>query len=74
MFHDYMNSGCLEWHGYIKKLKKEFRLVIPDLGSYGANARIHSGHIETITTCEGAERLMLEWFEKWIAAMGSDLP
>ena len=74
MFHDYLNSGCLEWHSYIKRLKEEFRLVIPDLGSYGANTRIQSGHIETIMTCEGAERLMLEWFEKWMTAMGSDLP
>ena len=49
-------------------------MVIPDLGTYGANMRIQEGHIESIQTSEGAESFIQDWFKKWMNAMKSDLP
>ena len=38
--HDYMLAGCIQWYEYVKPLSRHFRLVVPDMGSYGMNSRI----------------------------------
>ena len=37
---DYMSAGCIQWYNYVKPLSEHYRLVIPDMGSYGMNSRV----------------------------------
>lgn len=39
--HDYMTAGCIQWFKYVQALSKYFKLIIPDMGTYGANSRIY---------------------------------
>ena len=39
--HDYMEGAPTCWFPYIEELSQHFRLVMPDLGTYGANTRIN---------------------------------
>lgn len=70
--HDYMSAACIQWRNYIKPLSEHFRLVMPDMGTYGCNSRLSGGSMPS--TQQGAEALMIEWFEKLIAVLGSQMP
>jgi len=37
--HDFMTAASIEWYDYIAPLSEHFKLVMPDLGTYGANSR-----------------------------------
>ena len=64
-------AGC--WWPYVNELSQHFRLVLPDLGTYGANTRM-SDCEEYNMAGEPAERFILEWWKSWVEAMGKDLP
>ena len=71
--HDYMEGAPISWYPFIKDLSQHFRLVMPDLGTYGANTRIND--CENVNrTGDVAERFVLEWWDKWIEAMKDSLP
>ena len=70
---DYMSGAASCWWPYISELSKHFRLVMPDLGTYGANTRI-SDCEEYNMAGDPAERLILDWWKFWVEAMGKDLP
>ena len=71
--HDYMDAAPTSWFPFIKDLSEHFRLVMPDLGTYGANTRIHDcEHVNR--TGDVAERFILDWWLKWVEAMNKDLP
>ena len=40
--HDYMLAGCIQFYNYVKPLAEHFKLIIPDMGTMGANTRIFS--------------------------------
>ena len=71
--HDYMLAGCIQWYPYVKALSEHFRLIVPDMGSYGGNSRVFNQLI-SMKTPEESETLIIEWFDLWVAQMGSDLP
>ena len=73
--HDYMSAACIEWFSCIKKLSESFRLVMPDMGTYGANSRVQDNSIPKCSNNpDEAEALILDWFECFVSSMGSDLP
>ena len=72
--HDYMQAGCIQWYSYVKPLSEHFRLIIPDIGTYGANSRIDHLEGNALQSPQESESFILEWFSQWITAMGSDLP
>ena len=59
--HDYMLAGCLQFFNYIKPLSEHFNLVIPDMGTMGANTRIYSD-LSTSITPEESETMINLWF------------
>ena len=71
--HDYMLAGCIQWYPYVRALAEHYRLVVPDMGTYGANSRVFNQLI-AMKTAEESETLILEWFDLWVAQMGTDLP
>ena len=67
--HDYMLAGCIQFFNYVKPLSEHFNLVIPDMGSMGANTRIYEGLSVSITP-EQSEMMINLWFIQWVYAMG----
>ena len=63
--HDYMDGASTCWFPYIKELSEHFRLIMPDLGTYGANTRL-SDCEEVNRTGDVAERFILDWWIKWV--------
>ena len=53
--HNYMSAACIQWFRYVEALSKHFRLVMPDMGTYGANTRINSMASGIPTNSDAAE-------------------
>ena len=39
--HDFMLAANIQWRSYIKSLSQHFHIVMPDMGTYGANSRLY---------------------------------
>ena len=67
--HDYMLAGCIQFFNYVKPLSEVFNLVIPDMGTMGANTRIYED-LSVSLTPEQSETFINLWFAQWVNAMG----
>ena len=72
---DYMDAAPSTWFPFVKDLSEHFRLVMPDLGTYGANTRIQCCD-QVNKTGDVAERFIVDWWVKWVESMNmkKDLP
>ena len=41
--HDYMSCSSIQWHSYIEQLSQNFKVIMCDIGTYGANDRFSLG-------------------------------
>ena len=69
-----MQSAAIQWHAYIAQLSQHFRLVMPDLGTQGANSRFIDEGLTMPSTPEEAQEFILDWWTNWVKAMGAALP
>lgn len=72
---DYMDAAPSTWFPFVKDLAVHYRLVMPDLGTYGANTRMHCCD-QVNKTGDVAERFIIDWWVKWVEVMQArkDLP
>ena len=70
-----MDAAPSTWFPFVDDLAKHYRLVMPDLGTYGANTRMHCCD-QVNKTGDVAERFIIDWWQKWVEVMiaRKDLP